>query len=568
LHASTVSLVLTILLASANAVHAQTLYRVIPVDTFGQPARATGLNDSGQVVGFGDLGVDYVDGLGRPLKQTLGFVSDQTNGTQVIQPLPLGPDNPFQRFTQASGINDNGQVIGTSHFRDSTTNQNSQIGFVRDPVTGALQDIGNLGGNITQPMEINGNSIVTGNSRNSAGSFVPFVWDQSNGIRSASDVFGLANIVQFGGAGAGTPDFIGRGRINDNNQVLFATSAGSSSIDHIGNLNDGSSQQLGSGVRGNDLNDAAQVVGWKEAASGQSAPVLVENGTTVNLPRALVTGFNGARATGINNSGQAVGFELRTSTSPASLGRVVDVGPTVVWDLLGNRVDVLSDLVDPAAGLAPILGNVAILNDLGQIVVTTPNPGIVAGADPRVYLLDPLAPGTAARLDPGLSMMAAVLPDGTGDSLVQAMFDEVTGPGGLFIGNPIDNLMQDLSEEAFNAINFTPLMQDSSPVGFNLEMTGTFNGGADVTLKAAPAIGFQNGVQLFHYTGTIGGWQSVAFTGGASPFVSFRTNSFSPFLFGTTSTASEVPEPTSFCLLAMGAVGLLGVRRRRRERAS
>lgn len=57
-------------------------------------------------------------------------------------------------------------------------------------------------------------------------------------------------------------------------------------------------------------------------------------------------------------------------------------------------------------------------------------------------LRDPLAPGTATKVDRGLNMMGAVLPDGTGDNLVDAVFDEVTGPGGLFIGNPINDLMQ------------------------------------------------------------------------------------------------------------------------------
>ena len=119
---------------------------------------ASGINNNGQVVG-GSL----ID-AGAPAWRAFIY-SD--NAPLRILPT-LGSDD-----CSARGVNDYGQVIG-----DLFNSAGKQRAFIYSD--GVMQDLGTLGGNRTHAYGINNNGYVVGQSEDGRGSFEPFLY--SNGL--------------------------------------------------------------------------------------------------------------------------------------------------------------------------------------------------------------------------------------------------------------------------------------------------------------------------------------------------------------------------------------------------
>lgn len=158
----------------------------------GMGATAYGINDAGQVVGTSAA----ADGDGQ------AFLWSASTGMQNLGTLGGG------RFSEAYAINDSGQVAGIGYLADNVT-----VHAFLWTQSGGMQDLGTLGGSFSYATGINSAGQVTGYSLTSSNAEVAFLWDSVNGMRRIG-------IQSAGGTGAYG--------INDSDRVvgLFAGSTG------------------------------------------------------------------------------------------------------------------------------------------------------------------------------------------------------------------------------------------------------------------------------------------------------------------------------------------------------
>ena len=246
--------------------------------------QANGINDGGQVVGTGGL----PSGVNR------AFIS--TNGTLTMI-APLGGGNPATSALSnwANGINNAGTVVGTSEL-----------------VPGGLQQAF-----FTAPS----GTPVSLATRNSGGNF------QSSTAGTAIATDG---------------DIVGYGVVGSASHAFFAPNAGGPLVD-LGTLaNASSSMALG-------VNDNGQVVG----TSGGQAFLWNASGGMVNLHSLLSTADQAnwvlTEATGINDSGQISGegffdgalhgFVLTPNVVPTPPALVLSVvGLAITWGWSRSRI--------------------------------------------------------------------------------------------------------------------------------------------------------------------------------------------------------------------------------------
>ncbi|MDL2355265.1 MAG: PEP-CTERM sorting domain-containing protein [Pseudomonadota bacterium] len=345
------SLFLLPLLAGPLAALADPVYAI---HLLPQDFAASAINNAGHVVGTGSGGaaiwngstLSYLSGL-APGSEGLGINNhDDVVGqvgargfvvaAGVVQTID---SEPFRSW--ASGINDAGRVVGTVRQND----QNAlSLGFVW--VGGSLSTILTFGG----------------------------YTDFANAINSAGQVAGTASRP--------TTDF------GDPQRNAFLA-------DLLGNVSNLGS--LGGPVsEANDLNDAAQVVGWSQTAlAGEERPFLYASAAAGMIDLGSLGGRAG-RANGINNAGMVVGMS--------------DIGDAAALDYHaflyrdGQMVD-LNTLIDPATGWR--LVSAADINDQQQILATACQG---SSSTCRSVLLDLIPavpePGTWLMLLAGLALLA------------------------------------------------------------------------------------------------------------------------------------------------------------------
>lgn len=286
-------------------------------------ARVHGINSEGQAVGASGFphGAD-----------THAFFWQRQGGMRDLGTLPGGD------YSAAFGINDSGQVAGTSNTGDS------MHAFTWSSATG-LRDLGTLPGtNASQAFAINNQGQVAGSSGTHAA-----VW--SNGAiqdlgtlgGTSSEVHGINNL----GVAAGFSD----------------TPSGSQ---HAFVWTNGNMQDLGAlpgdtSSRADFINDAGLVVGASEGSGGVRGFVWSQQ--TGMQPLASLSGSSYGEAFGINAGGQIVGEE------GSSLGT-----RAVLWNSSGSIVD-LNEVVSGLPAQVVLTGAFGI-NDKGQIVafgVNIPN---------------------------------------------------------------------------------------------------------------------------------------------------------------------------------------------------
>ena len=193
---------------------------------------AKGINDRGQVVGESH----YESGADAFLWQ---------NG--VITYITYGE---FERWTNATGINENGQVVGCN---------GSEYGYKDDGCAflwqnGVMTDLGTLGGSFSFAKGINDKGQVVGGSKTDTGEYHAFLWQ--NGV--------MTDLGTLGGS------------------YSYA----------------------------NGINENGQVVGESETGTGEYHAFLWQNGVTTDLG---TLGGSYSNAYKINENGQIVG-ESSTGT--------------------------------------------------------------------------------------------------------------------------------------------------------------------------------------------------------------------------------------------------------------
>ena len=308
------------------------LYDLTDLGTLGGNSYATGINASGQVVGYFYTGGGS-NGNYHAFLRSNGVMEDL--GT-------LGGNNSL-----ANGINDSGQVVG-----GSSTSSGYPHAFRYSKKT--MQDLGTLGGNGSGGNGINANGQVVGSAYTSGGILHAYLFSNGKmtditpsagstdaaGINSSGQVLGVdrdsGNVFLYLN---GSTNYIGAGEpygINESGHAVGQNTLGAFLY------RDGVMQIIGSGAAVG-INNSDQVVGTNASSAFLYSNGLWQNlnGLVINMP----TGWTLTMANGINDLGQIVGTMKRVGfnqehavllipvPSPATLGLLV-LGSAV---MIGRR---------------------------------------------------------------------------------------------------------------------------------------------------------------------------------------------------------------------------------------
>ena len=273
---------------------------------------ATGINGSGQVVGFNVPGLDYRAFVWRD---------------GVMQYLPT----PGNAASQARDINDLGQVVGNVGTASALL-----------PVwwpDGSMIELATLGGARSAASAVNNQGQIVGSSETGSSEHAVLWQDRV-----------ITDLGTLGGARSNAWDINERGQIVGHSQ----TPAGEW---HAALWQDGSVTDLGT-LGGADsfasaINDCGQVVGWSQTTTGREHAFLWQNGAMVDLGTA---GGLESTAYAINEWGQVAGssFPETVESSPLRTGQAVMWTPTLPRIALNTPVAGATVVQnDPSTGCPP-----------------------------------------------------------------------------------------------------------------------------------------------------------------------------------------------------------------------
>ena len=295
--------------------------------------------------------------------------------------------------SQGNGVNSRGQVVGVAlNATPEDPNFTGPMYFGLPAATqvraflwqnGAIQDLGTLGGNDANPLEINERGQIAGYSytnttaNDSTGlpTTHPFLWQdgQMRDLGSLGGTLALPSRIAF----------VGGQILNSHGQVAGTSTLAGDNIEHaflwtgeamrdIGTLGGDNSEAT-------SINDAGQVVGRSDfsATSPFHHAFVWQHGTMTDL--GVVAPCRNSTANDINSGGDVVG----------GLGRCTDNSNDLtffsafLWEP-GKPIVDLNALVSPPSDLH--LTDAAFINERGEIAGV----GLLPNGDTRAVLLVPL----------------------------------------------------------------------------------------------------------------------------------------------------------------------------------
>jgi len=336
-------------------------YRVTHLETLGgRNSLGIGINASGQVTGYSTPSGDAVS---RAFLYD-GMMTDL--GT-------LGGSSSY-----GAGINDSGQVAGWSETTGGAAFQ--YHAFLWTPTTpngasGALKDLGTLGGTYSVGTAINASAQVSGSAYTTGDDALhAFLYDGT-----------MNDLGTLGG-----PHSNGQG-INDSGQVTGTSQTTGDAVYHAF-LYDGTMHDLGTlgGTEsgGTGINDSGQVTGFSFTTGNTARHAFLYDGTMHDLG---TLGGTESRGTGINAGGQVIGYSYTTG----------DAAYHAFLYTSGSGIVDLNSLIDPLSGWE--LSVASAVNDAGQIA----GYGII-GRQTHAFLLTPVPePASLALLAFGVPLLVA-----------------------------------------------------------------------------------------------------------------------------------------------------------------
>lgn len=303
----------------------------------------TGINGSGQVVGFGDVSFEW---------EGLQYVTDHAffyDGTTIHDLTPV-PGTPGYLGSRAQGISDNGTVTGSADAYPV------RYAFIYSGNTMHLLD--------HIPVEFPASGNMSGMAVNSAGKVVGYYEDRltENSVTITGFYFDgttAGRLPTLGGWGTTANGISEQGQMTGGADVSFPGS-------HHAYIYDGTTMQnlgtLAGGLyfsEGMAINELGQVTGWSYNLSFAKHAFFFDGNTMHDLGAMNATSSVGLD---INDHGQIVG-DL-TDSGGYRHGFLYD-------PLLGMVK--LDDLLDPSLGW--IVSSGIGINNAGQILVQAYRPG-------------------------------------------------------------------------------------------------------------------------------------------------------------------------------------------------
>ena len=252
---------------------------------------ATGINDSGQVVGDSYTSGGY----------SLAFC---TAANQPINPATDNLGTFGGTVSEANGINNAGQVVGRA-FTSGDATYHAFLHSGSGSLNAATDDLGTFGGPDSEAYAINNSGQVVGFADASGNGTHAFLHTGSGSLNSSTDDLNIAGIYSQVNA------------INNSGQVVgqWGSSATLFPYHAFSHTGSGSlilaTDDLGTFPGGLDsialgVNDLGQVVGW----SDNGGAFLYGGGTMVDLNTLIPagSGWSLGEATAINDLGQIVGY--------------------------------------------------------------------------------------------------------------------------------------------------------------------------------------------------------------------------------------------------------------------
>lgn len=301
--------------------HAAPTYHLTDLGSLGGAYTfATDINDSGQVVGYGqngeadERGFIWQDGVieeigtirgGRESRAyavnnigtVVGWSTTSGRGPHAftwtsqkgVRELPLGSE----RISYANAINGQGVIAG-SYMVDDLAQRAFAI------VNGQFTDLGTLGGDYSEANDVNEHGAIAGTAADADGNARGFVWTEEAGLRALSTLggsFSSGQAINWHGMVAGIAE-----TTNGYHAVIWDANGNIIDLDAANGTE--SSQAL-------DLNDSGRVVGQTFVEAGARAVMWTPEGKFIDLNLAVDESIDGwvlEGAVAINNHGQIVGY--------------------------------------------------------------------------------------------------------------------------------------------------------------------------------------------------------------------------------------------------------------------
>ena len=268
--------------------------------TGGYDSIAQAINNNGQIVG---LSLTNVSGtfVNHAVQFSNGMLND------------LGTLSGSAGSSDATGINDQGQIAGTTSISDGSVSH----AFLYS--NGTMQDLGTLpGGNNSTAAAINNNGLIIGQSGSSTGEFA---FQYSNGTMTSLGTLPGGNSSAAQG-------------LNSSGQIVGQS--GTSGTEHAFLYSTGTMHDLGApspdeGSGALAINDLGQVVGRISSNDFGFRAMLYNNGTMYDLNDRLDSsgvGWTLTEATAINNYGWIIGVGVAPGGAPNALGEAFLLTPS------------------------------------------------------------------------------------------------------------------------------------------------------------------------------------------------------------------------------------------------